>query len=106
MIDYTYSDEGGTVLHQGLNKEQQEAFQSEWYIRYGLPNGVIREETDADGNVLETLDRSELWQMQTPQGFHLPTIAEAYRRALADPRFARLAEETAEAADLLTFSHL
>ncbi|MBQ0126054.1 MAG: hypothetical protein KBS59_07030, partial [Clostridiales bacterium] len=51
MIDYTYSDEGGTVLHQGLNKEQQAEFQSEWYIRYGLPNGVIREETDADGNV-------------------------------------------------------
>ncbi|MCR5741149.1 MAG: hypothetical protein K6G38_01630 [Gammaproteobacteria bacterium] len=51
MMDYTYGDEGGTILHQGLNKEQQEEFQSEWYIKYGLPNGVIYEEVDEDGNI-------------------------------------------------------
>lgn len=32
--------------------------------------------------------RSTLGCMQTPQGFHLPTIREAYRRALQDPAFA------------------
>lgn len=41
-----------------------------------------------DGGVMtETVDRSALQRVQTPQGFHFATIAEAYRRALADPDF-------------------
>lgn len=35
-----------------------------------------------------TLDRSRLLRVQTPQGFHLQTITEAYRLAMADPHFA------------------
>lgn len=37
--------------------------------------------------IAATVDRSTLQSVQTPQGFRLPTIAEAYRRALADPAF-------------------
>jgi len=32
-------------------------------------------------------DRSTLFQVQTPQGFHSEILTEAYRRALADPEF-------------------
>lgn len=32
-------------------------------------------------------DRSTLFQVQTPQGFHSDILTEAYRRALADPEF-------------------
>ena len=36
---------------------------------------------DADGNVLETLNRSELWQMQTPQGFFVKDLLAAHAAA-------------------------
>lgn len=42
----------------------------------------------ATGGVMrDTVDRSVLQRVQTPQGFRLGTIGEAYRRALADPGF-------------------
>lgn len=40
-----------------------------------------------DGRMTATVDRSTLQRVQTPQGFRLGTIVEAYRRALADPDF-------------------
>lgn len=43
---------------------------------------------DADGRVLDTLDRSMLRRVQTPQGFHSEVLHEAYARATADPEFA------------------
>lgn len=43
---------------------------------------------DGEGCLLETLRRSELWCMQTPQCFPRHIIAEAYRRGLSDPSFA------------------
>lgn len=54
---------------------------------------IIRTTTapDADGTeqcVMEgVVDRSILQRVQTPQGFHLTTIATAYSRALDDPAF-------------------
>ena len=39
---------------------------------------VVR--ADADGSIAETPDRATLWAVQTPQGFHLDTLKEAYRR--------------------------
>ncbi|HLU73261.1 MAG TPA: 2-C-methyl-D-erythritol 4-phosphate cytidylyltransferase, partial [Nonomuraea sp.] len=41
-----------------------------------------------DDIVREVLDRSRLRRAQTPQGFRLSVIREAYRRAMADPDFA------------------
>ena len=38
---------------------------------------------DRDGIVLETLDRSELWQMQTPQGFFVKDLLAAHAAAQA-----------------------
>jgi 2-C-methyl-D-erythritol 4-phosphate cytidylyltransferase len=37
-----------------------------------------------DGRVVETLDRSELGGAQTPQGFHLDLLVEAYEAAFRD----------------------
>ena len=38
---------------------------------------------DKEGKVLETLDRSALWQMQTPQGFFVKDLLEAHAKAAA-----------------------
>lgn len=38
----------------------------------------------ADGYVQQTLDRSSLWQAQTPQAFRFDVIDQAYRRARTD----------------------
>ncbi|MBR5110784.1 MAG: 2-C-methyl-D-erythritol 4-phosphate cytidylyltransferase [Clostridia bacterium] len=38
---------------------------------------------DAEGRVLETLDRSALWQMQTPQGFFVKDLLDAHAKAPA-----------------------
>lgn len=47
--------------------------------------------TSSDGHectiIADTVDRSVLQSVQTPQGFRLATIAEAYRRAMADSAF-------------------
>lgn len=43
--------------------------------------------TEAKLVMADVVDRSTLQRVQTPQGFRLATIAEAYRRALADPHF-------------------
>lgn len=50
---------------------------------------LMRTQPDDSGTALCTavVDRSSLQRVQTPQGFRLTTIAEAYRRALADPDF-------------------
>lgn len=43
---------------------------------------------DSGGTEMQSvLDRSLMWQMQTPQCFRQRTIQEAYRIALADPEF-------------------
>lgn len=44
-------------------------------------------ETDAGGRPLLQPDRRRLRRVQTPQGFRLAAIAEAYRLAAADPAF-------------------
>ncbi len=39
---------------------------------------------DAQGYVKETLDRQELWQISTPQGFRLELLLQAYDKAVQD----------------------
>lgn len=38
----------------------------------------------ADTHIQATLDRSVLWQAQTPQAFHIEVILQAYEKAIAD----------------------
>lgn len=55
-------------------------------VNVGIP--VVDTVVEYDGmRQTSVLDRSRLLRVQTPQGFHLHTIAEAYRMALADPAF-------------------
>jgi 2-C-methyl-D-erythritol 4-phosphate cytidylyltransferase len=42
------------------------------------------QQVDASGTIERTLDRSTLWQAQTPQGFPRGRIIDAYRRAEAE----------------------
>ncbi len=55
-------------------------------MRYGsgvaaVPCRDTIKRTDGNGNVLETLDRSVLWQMQTPQGFYVKDLLAAHAAA-------------------------
>lgn len=55
-------------------------------VNVGIP--VVDTIAEHDGHrQVRTLDRSRLLRIQTPQGFRLATVAEAYRRAMADPAF-------------------
>ncbi len=49
-----------------------------------LPVVDTLKETDADGRIVRTVDRSTLWRAQTPQGFPRPVLVEAHRRARAE----------------------
>ena len=40
---------------------------------------------DKDGFAADTLDRRRLWDIQTPQGFAFPLLAEAYNELMTDP---------------------
>lgn len=56
--------------------------------RYGsgvaaVPARDTIKRADAEGRVLETLDRSALWQMQTPQGFFVKDLLAAHAVAAA-----------------------
>ena len=42
------------------------------------------ERYDKSRNIIDTPDRSRLWQAQTPQAFSLSLIRECYRRALEE----------------------
>lgn len=49
----------------------------------GMPVKDTIKIVSEDGFAKETPKRSELWQVQTPQSFSYPLIAEAYKRVLA-----------------------
>ncbi|MEV5407947.1 bifunctional cytidylyltransferase/SDR family oxidoreductase [Thermopolyspora sp. NPDC052614] len=50
---------------------------------------IVRVDAGPDGEIVRDVpDRSSLRRTQTPQGFRLSVIREAYRRAFADPGFA------------------
>lgn len=49
----------------------------------GMPVKDTIKIVSEDGFAKETPKRSELWQIQTPQSFSYPLIAEAYKRVLA-----------------------
>ena len=55
-------------------------------VRFGsgvaaVPARDTIKRADREGNVLETLDRSALWQMQTPQGFWVKDLLKAHEAA-------------------------
>ena len=51
----------------------------------GVPvKDTIRRVKAADTKAMDILDRDEIWQIQTPQGFYYGEILEAYRRLFAD----------------------
>ena len=58
-------------------------------VRYGavvlaMPVKETIKMSNPDGTVLKTLDRESLWQIQTPQTFHVDVIREAHSRAIED----------------------
>lgn len=50
----------------------------------GVPVRDTIKKVDNQGNILETPDRSELWQAQTPQIFWRTLLIDAYEQAMSD----------------------
>jgi 2-C-methyl-D-erythritol 4-phosphate cytidylyltransferase len=53
-------------------------------VTTGVPVKDTIKRSDAHGNITETLSRSRLWQIQTPQAFRRELIFKAHEEALAD----------------------
>ena len=51
MLDYLYTEQGGTLLAFGLTKEEFEVTNDPNYIKYGLTNGAITRTVQADGSI-------------------------------------------------------
>ena len=49
----------------------------------GMPVKDTIKQTDENGVILDTPDRSRIWQAQTPQVFSVPLIMEAFRRQMS-----------------------
>lgn len=65
------------------------ALQQHEAVGVGIPStDTVWALSPAGGTIAEIPSRSLMWRAQTPQAFRLGLIAEAYRRALADPRMA------------------
>lgn len=56
-LDYLYEEDGGALLKAyGLNAEQVEEFDAQWYVDRGLSDGAYTSGTDADGNMVYTVN--------------------------------------------------
>ncbi|MEX0717447.1 MAG: 2-C-methyl-D-erythritol 4-phosphate cytidylyltransferase [Planctomycetaceae bacterium] len=51
----------------------------------GIPCTSTLKRVAADGSIVETVDRSQLWQAQTPQVFRRTLLLEAYAQAGGEP---------------------
>ena len=51
MLDYLYTEEGGTLLAFGLTKEQNDVLQDPTYAKYNLTEGAFHREILADGSI-------------------------------------------------------
>ena len=73
-------DAARPLLSQEVLRNVITALETEPAVTAAVPvtDTVVR--ADADAFVAETPDRATLWAVQTPQGFHLDTLQEAYRR--------------------------
>lgn len=74
------------LVNQRIITDVCQALQEHEAVNVTLPvvDTIIRTEA---GIMQAVVDRSTLQRVQTPQGFRFTTVAEAYRRALADPDF-------------------
>lgn len=74
------------LVPQAVINRVCQALEQHQAVGTALPAVDTIVETDGE-NITGTPQRSRLRRMQTPQAFHYSVIAEAYRRALADPDF-------------------
>ena len=75
-------------LSSDLIRRLVEAAEGGRCVAAAMPATVTIVRADGVGRLVETLRRSELWCMQTPQCFPRRIIAEAYRLGLQDHDFA------------------
>lgn len=82
--DYVFIHDGARpfvdqeILDRGLEKVRQcEACAA------GMPVKDTVKIVDGEGKVIQTPDRSRVWNVQTPQIFRFPLVLEAYGKALA-----------------------
>lgn len=90
-----YPDNTNIILHDAARpwltadiiQRVCEALLDSSAVGVGIPStDTIWQVNQVDGTIQSIPNRSTMWRAQTPQAFRLPVIAEAYRRALADPQ--------------------
>lgn len=85
-VNVLFHDAVRPLVDQRIIADVCKALEVSEAVNVTLPvvDTIVRVEEDRMAGIV---DRSTLQRVQTPQGFRLGTIAEAYRRALADPDF-------------------
>lgn len=85
-VNVLFHDAVRPLVDQRIIDDVCKALEENRAVNVTLPvvDTIVRVE---EGRMAGIVDRSTLQRVQTPQGFRLDTIAEAYRRALADPQF-------------------
>ncbi|MGL6199867.1 MAG: 2-C-methyl-D-erythritol 4-phosphate cytidylyltransferase [Lachnospiraceae bacterium] len=83
---YVFIHDGVRMLvDQAIIKRAYEAVQEHRACVVGMPVKDTIKRADGQQFVYSTLDRSRLWQIQTPQVFEVPLIKEAYRLLMKQP---------------------
>ncbi len=76
------------MVSQRIIDEVIQCLQSCKAVNVAIPaTDTIIEVDPAGGFITDIPSRSRLYQVQTPQGFHAPTLSYAYSQALNDPEF-------------------
>lgn len=85
-ISLLFHDAVRPLVSQRIITDVCQALKTSEAVNVTLPvvDTIIRAE---EGVMKDTVDRSLLQRVQTPQGFRLKTITKTYRLALADPHF-------------------
>lgn len=85
-VNVLFHDAVRPLVDQRIIDDVCKALEADRAVNVTLPvvDTIVRVE---EGRMAGVVDRSTLQRVQTPQGFRLETIVEAYRRALADPQF-------------------
>ena len=93
-LDALGEDECDVLLHDGVRPLVSPrivaacvaALRTSEAVTVAVPSTDTLLRVDEDGRVVDVPDRSRLRRSQTPQGFRLSVLREAYARAVGDPR--------------------
>lgn len=87
-VNLLLHDAARPLVSDGSIRRVIDALQSAPAATAAVPVSDTIAAADEAGRLCAVPPRSRLWQVQTPQGFHLPVLERAYECAARDPAFA------------------